>query len=48
VSARTHAIRDILNRTSVPFGFYPSDSPEGRQTLERLGVGQQAGPVVAL
>jgi len=48
VAARTHEIRDILSRTSVPFGFYPSDSPEGRQALERLGVGQLAGPVVAL
>jgi thioredoxin reductase (NADPH) len=47
-SARTHEIRDILSRTSVPFGYYPSDSPEGRQALERLGVGQPAGPVVAL
>jgi thioredoxin reductase (NADPH) len=47
-SARTHEICDILSRTSVPFGYYPSDSPEGRQALERLGVGQAAGPVVAL
>jgi thioredoxin reductase (NADPH) len=47
-SARTHEIRDILSRTSVPFGYYPSDSPEGRQALERLGVGQPTGPVVAL
>jgi thioredoxin reductase (NADPH) len=48
VAARTHEIRDILNRTSVPFGFYPSDSPEGRQALERLGLGRPTGPVVAL
>ena len=32
----------------MPFGFYPSDSDEGRQVLERLGVAQPAGPVVAL
>ena len=48
ISARTHEIRDILSRTSVPFGYYPSDSPEGRQALERLGAGRSAGPVVAL
>jgi thioredoxin reductase (NADPH) len=48
VSARTHEIRDVLHRTSVPFGFYPSDSAEGRQALERLGAGRPAGPVVAL
>ena len=48
VSARTHQIRDILNRNSVPFGFYSRDSPEGRQALERLGAGEPAGPVVVL
>jgi len=47
-SARTHEIRDILARNSIPFGFYRSDSEEGRQALARLGVGQTAGPVVAL
>jgi len=48
VSARSHEIRDILNRTNVPFGFYPSDSAEDRRALERLGVGRATGPVVAL
>jgi thioredoxin reductase (NADPH) len=47
-SVRTHEIRDILARNSVPFGFYRSDSAEGRQALARLGVDQPAGPVVAL
>jgi len=47
-SVRTHEIRDILARNSVPFGFYRSDSAEGRQALARLGVDQSAGPVVAL
>jgi thioredoxin reductase (NADPH) len=47
-SVRTHEIRDILTRNSVPFGFYRSDSAEGRQALARLGVDQPAGPVVAL
>ena len=47
-SARTHQIRDILARNHVPFGFHRSDSAEGRQALARLGIGQPAGPVVAL
>jgi thioredoxin reductase (NADPH) len=47
-SARTHQIRDILARNNIPFGFYRSDSEEGRQALARLGVSQPAGPVVAL
>jgi thioredoxin reductase (NADPH) len=48
LSARTHEIRDVLSRNSVPFGFYPSDSKEGRQALRRLGATQPPGPVVAL
>jgi thioredoxin reductase (NADPH) len=47
-SVRTHEIRDILARNSVPFGFYRSDSAEGRQALARLGIDRPAGPVVAL
>ena len=47
-SARIHEIRDVLARNNVPFGFYRSDSAEGRQALARLGVSQPAGPVVAL
>ena len=47
-SARTHEIRDVLTRTSVPFGYRPSDSEEGRAILKRLGVDSSHGPVVAL
>ena len=47
-SARVHEIRDVLARNNVPFGFYPSDSPEGRAALRRLGVGHSAGPVLSL
>src|SRR6185436_623614 len=32
-SARVHEIRDVLTRNNVPFGFYASDSPEGRAAL---------------
>src|ERR1700751_248824 len=42
-SARVHEIRDVLARNNVPFGFYASDSPEGRAALRRLGVGPPAG-----
>jgi thioredoxin reductase (NADPH) len=48
LSSRTHEIRDVLSRNSVPFSFYPSDSEEGQQALERLGAAQPPGPVVAL
>jgi thioredoxin reductase (NADPH) len=46
-SARVHEIRDLLARNNVPFGFYASDSPEGRAALRRLGVGHP-GPVLSL
>jgi thioredoxin reductase (NADPH) len=47
-SARVHEIRDLLTRNNVPFGFHRAGSPEGRAALQRLGVGEAAGPVVAL
>jgi thioredoxin reductase (NADPH) len=47
-SARVHEIRDLLARNNVPFGFYPSDSPEGQAALRRLDVSEPAGPVLSL
>jgi len=47
-SARVHEIRDVLARGSLPFAFYPRDSPEGQAALRRLGVSEPAGPVVSL
>jgi thioredoxin reductase (NADPH) len=47
-SARVHELRDLLARGSVPFDFVPSDSPEGRAALRRLGVIEPAGPVLSL
>jgi thioredoxin reductase (NADPH) len=47
-SARVHEIRDVLTRSSVPFGFHRSDSPDGRAALRRLGVSEPAGPVLSL
>jgi thioredoxin reductase (NADPH) len=46
--ARSHEIRDLLTRNSVPFGFHRSDSAEGLATLRRLGLATDQGPVVAL
>jgi thioredoxin reductase (NADPH) len=47
-SARAHEIRDLLTRNNIPFGFVRTDSAEGRAALDRLGVREASGPVVAL
>src|SRR5262249_22979703 len=47
-SARVHEFRDVLARGNVPFGFHPSDSPQGQAALRRLGVSEPAGPVLSL
>ena len=41
-SARSHEIRDLLDRNAVPFGFYPVDSEQGQALLS------QAGPATEL
>jgi thioredoxin reductase (NADPH) len=46
--ARSHEIRDLLARNSVPFGFHRSDSEAGQAALRRLGFRSDEGPVVAL
>ena len=46
--ARSHEIRDLLTRNSVPFGFHRSESAEGLAALRRLGLAADQGPVVAL
>ena len=33
LSARAHEIRDVLTRTSVPFGFHRRDSAEGQAAV---------------
>jgi len=45
---RSHEIRDLLTRNSVPFGFHHSASEQGREALQRLGVPRDRVPVVAL
>jgi thioredoxin reductase (NADPH) len=46
--SRSHEIRDLLTRNSVPFGFHRNDSAAGLAALDRLGLRAEQGPVVAL
>ena len=36
-AARSHEIRDLLDRTAVPFGFYPTGSEPGQALLDQAG-----------
>ncbi|HYY81406.1 MAG TPA: FAD-dependent oxidoreductase [Actinomycetes bacterium] len=47
-SARSHELRDLLSRNSIPFGFYPADSDEGRRLLGSAGATAERLPVVVL
>jgi thioredoxin reductase (NADPH) len=47
-SARSHELRDLLSRNSVPFDFFDVDSEEGRALVEQAGVGIERLPVVIL
>src|SRR5262249_24471998 len=46
-SARSHEIRDLMDRNSVPFGFYPAGAEGGEALLEQAGGGA-ALPVIIL
>ena len=46
LSARSHELRDILNRSVVPCAFYPADSEEGRGLLAGVGKTSARLPVV--
>lgn len=43
----SHVLRDMLNRNSIPYGFYAADSEEGRRLLADLGLSGDTLPVVA-
>jgi thioredoxin reductase (NADPH) len=43
---RSHDMRDFLTRNSVPFEFYPADSPTGRQLLSEFQVDVSRLPAV--
>ena len=45
-SARSHELRDILGRSSIPFEFHAADSEEGRRLLGRAGYDDSALPIV--
>jgi len=45
-AARSHELRDTLARISIPYGFYPDDSPEGRRLLSLAGEDGSRLPVV--
>src|SRR5918995_2865955 len=47
-SARSHELRDILNRNGVLHAFYPVDSREARELLARVGKTPVALPVLVL
>lgn len=43
---RSYELRDLLERSGLPFQFLDSESDEGRALLERVGCGQGPFPVV--
>jgi thioredoxin reductase (NADPH) len=47
-SARAHEIRELLERSGVPHGFYTAASEQGRGLLERSGLDGSRLPVVIL
>jgi thioredoxin reductase (NADPH) len=47
-AARSHELRDLLSRNSIPFGFYPAGSGEGRALLDAAGATGERLPVVVM
>jgi thioredoxin reductase (NADPH) len=47
-SARSHEIRDLLNRNAVSFGFYPPDAEQGKALLRQADAAAAALPVIIL
>ena len=45
-SARSHQLRDLLARNSIPYAFDAADSEQGRAELERAGQQGSALPVL--
>jgi thioredoxin reductase (NADPH) len=43
---RTHELREVLDRNGIPVVFFPPDSPEGRQLLDRAGEDGTRLPVI--
>ena len=47
-SARSHEIRDLLDRNGIPFGFYSADAEQGKALLQEADVATAAQPVIIL
>jgi thioredoxin reductase (NADPH) len=47
-SARSHELRDLLERNGAPYGFYPAGSPEGMRLLGAAGLDGSRLPAVIL
>jgi thioredoxin reductase (NADPH) len=45
-SPRSHALRDLLTRSSVPFEFHPADSHSGQQLIHDFGIDVQRLPAL--
>ena len=45
---RSHELRDLGTRNAIPFGFYPTDSPEGQRLLHEHGVDPDQGSLLVL
>src|SRR5215472_16298755 len=47
-SARSHEIRDMLDRNAIPFGFYPAGAEPGKALLQQACIAASALPVIFL
>jgi len=45
---RCNRLKDLLDRNGLPYAFYPSDSPRGREVLAEVGKEGQSLPVLVL
>ncbi len=45
-SARSHELRDLLTRNDIPFGFYASESAEGRAALAGVDASEKRRPII--
>jgi thioredoxin reductase (NADPH) len=45
---RCNRLKDLLDRNGLPYAFYPTDSPQGREVLASVGKGGQSLPVLVL
>jgi thioredoxin reductase (NADPH) len=45
---RSHELRDVLERNSIPYGFYEAESEEGRALLDRCDTFDGTLPVVVM